>query len=307
MSANSMGTRCVNREFCGEGFRDMRGLINCKGCGLKFRSGPEFGTHAKEVEERKKNRQEMAEQMVMKGRQGQGDAGVNTIRGDTATQRGGKPGAVKQKSGITRTHVRMPGQAAVGMPGLATTNKAGPGSNISELSSSDKMPPDQMNITSGPGHRKTDISGPTASSTLVPRPQPTDMPGHTTASVSRNSQTHAAASGPEHRPASMPEYLVQEVGNKGNIGPHTISITPFSTNLPAVLPTQHPVVTQQILQQQQQIALQQEQQQQLIILRQQLQQQQHPPISQYCNHKPLPFQAFHLSSSSSSLVTGTDR
>ena len=305
MSAKSAGTRCVNRELCGEGFRDMRGLINCKGCGLKFRSGAEFGTHAKKGDERKRNRQEMAEQMMMKGRQEENCD--NTNRGDSTIQGEGKPGAVKQNSETTRTHVRMPGQAAVGMPGLATTNKAGPGSNISELSSSDKMPPDQMNITSGPGHRKTDISGPTASSTLVPRPQPTDMPGHTTASVSRNSQTHAAASGPEHRPASMPEYLVQEVGNKGNIGPHTISITPFSTNLPAVLPTQHPVVTQQILQQQQQIALQQEQQQQLIILRQQLQQQQqqHPPISQYCNHKPLPFQAFHPSSSS--LVTGTDR
>ena len=82
MSANSMGTRYVNREFCGEGFRDMRGLINCKGCGLKFRSGAEFGTHAKKVDERKKNRQEMAEQMMMKGRQGQGEACDNTSRGE---------------------------------------------------------------------------------------------------------------------------------------------------------------------------------------------------------------------------------
>ena len=278
MSANSMGTRCVNRELCGEGFRDMRGLINCKGCGLKFRSGAEFGTHAKKVDERKKNRQEMAEQMMIKGRQGQGEACDNTNRGDTATQGGGKPGTVKQNSEITRTHVRMPGQAAVGMPGLATTNKAGLGSIISELSSVDKMPPDQINVTSGPGLRKTDISGHTASSMSVPRPQPTDMLGHSTVSVSTNSLTHLASSSrPQHRSACMSEYLVQEVGNKGNIEPHSISITPYSTNLPTVLPTQHPVVTQQILQQQQQLALQQEQQQQLLILRQQLHQQQHPP------------------------------
>ena len=42
-----------NSVQCGEGFRDIRGVINCRGCGYKCTSGVEFGEHAREVGRRR--------------------------------------------------------------------------------------------------------------------------------------------------------------------------------------------------------------------------------------------------------------
>ena len=71
----------LNRELCGEGFRDMRGLIICKGCGLKFRSGADLWEHAK-GEEVRRNRQmqskhEKGEPHGDMGHAGSGDKIVN--------------------------------------------------------------------------------------------------------------------------------------------------------------------------------------------------------------------------------------
>ena len=42
----------INTELCGEGLREIRGVINCRGFGLKFRSGADFGEHGLEVQRR---------------------------------------------------------------------------------------------------------------------------------------------------------------------------------------------------------------------------------------------------------------
>jgi len=288
MSSTSVGTGFVNQELCGEGFRDMRGLINCKGCGLKFRSGSEFGKHAKGVEERKSNRQEIAEQMMVKGRQGDGRDNIANKR-DTAMQRAGKPEAVEELRGEkARMHVRMPGQAAVGIPGQETVGMQGLISNTSECISGVKLPPGQTRVT--PGLANTGMSRSTEPKMSVARSSPSGVSGHAATSVSVYRQACAASSsGPGRGSAGVPEYMVQEVGNMGEIPTHTIRNMQYNTNVPTILPTPHPVVTQQILQQQQQLALQQEQQQQLIILKQQLQQQQQNPSIQ-----ALPSQAPHF-------------
>jgi len=298
MSNTSVGTGFVNRDLCGEGFRDMRGLINCKGCGLKFRSGAEFGKHAKGVEERKSNRQKIAEQMMVKGRQGDGRDNIENKR-DTAMQRAGKSGTVEEQRGeIARMHVRMPGQAAVGTPGQEAVGMQGLTSNTSPRISGEKLPPGQTRVT--PGLANTGMSGSTEPKMSVARSSPSGMPGQAATSVPVYRQACAASSsGPGRGSAGVPEYMVQEVRNMGKIPTHTIRNMQYNTNIPTILPTPHPVVTQQILQQQQQLALQQEQQQQLIILKQQLQQQQNPSIqalpSQASPFPVLPPQQAHVS------------
>ena len=111
----------VISELCGEGFRDIRGLISCKGCGLKFRSGAEFGKHATHVEERKKNRLELAELIAIRGREEGGKSSVlcdaNVMRdyvgSGAAKQSKSKRPSMKKD---TATRVMMPGSAPVGMP-----------------------------------------------------------------------------------------------------------------------------------------------------------------------------------------------
>jgi len=48
----------VEGDQCGKGFRDFKGVINCRGCGFKCQTGSEFVEHAKqEMEMRYKQRQ----------------------------------------------------------------------------------------------------------------------------------------------------------------------------------------------------------------------------------------------------------
>merc|ERR1719233_115563 len=107
------------------------------------------------------------------------------------------------------------------------------------------------------------MSGSTEPSMSLPRCSPQDMSRHAAINVPGYRHTYAASSsGPGQGSAGVPEHLVHEVGNMGEIPTHTIGNQHYTTNVPTVLPILHPVVTQQILQQQQKLALQQQQQQQ---------------------------------------------
>ena len=118
----------MNTELCGEGFRDIRGVINCRGCGVQFRSGAEFGEHGKEME-RRRVRQERSEQVVNKSRHVNTSAQVGSgDRMERGSVEGGKMGVVEhiaERSKVAETAARPATQ--VSMPGTANTAPSFPG------------------------------------------------------------------------------------------------------------------------------------------------------------------------------------
>jgi len=123
----------LNRELCGEGFRDMRGLINCKGCGLKFKSAAEFSKHGKQMEERKREQP----QQIMKGRElgGSGDK----IKSRPGVQRdGAKPGVVEQIAEKTQMAENAPVKAKLSERN--TRNREGQSYSITQGHATVKMP-----------------------------------------------------------------------------------------------------------------------------------------------------------------------
>jgi len=263
----------VISELCGEGFRDIRGLISCKGCGLKFRSGAEFGKHAKYVEERKKNRLELAEQVAFRGREAGGKKRSVLYDVNAKREKAGS-GVSKQSTAQTTsmkedatTRVRMPGSAIVGMPGgYCVTNKL-----------------DQRQVTSS-----TDINMSKYDGEVLPVQENSQSQGHIMKKeIQEPSVSGMLESGRVHLPISMTghqefglsaaNYVSSEMSSGPGLGHnHKQSNVPYSTNASTFQATQHPVITEQILQQQQlafqQLSFQQQQQHQLHILRQQHQQ-----------------------------------